>query len=141
MNVFFVTNEAKRLATHLTRNNVYNLLPHAVSSSGKHFTREELYWIARFLIKSEPELVNSNIRDELGEFVTGLIGHVATNYILKLPTDPEDLSSDEFIKYVRDYRWARDPTTIWPGARCGKCDAAGNLLSEYQTEQMDAGES
>ena len=140
MDAVWIRNESRRLAPKLTIENASVILRAATSSSGKALTREELYWIVRYLIESDASLVSSEIRDELGEFVTGLIGHVAADCIVKLKTDPPDLSLSEFVEYVRNYRWARDRRTIWPGELCRKCDCAGNVLPQYSTEQNDARE-
>jgi hypothetical protein len=75
----------------------------------REYTRERLYLIANGLSKLIDELPE-DLTDMLRDYETGLTGHVARESITRLsPNLNEPTNPDDFVAYVRNRRWTKDP--------------------------------
>ncbi len=77
----------------------------------RNFSREQMYLIVNDLAKTEPSLgFPQELVDQIGNFETGLTGRCSRSSIIRLsPALNEPIDHDEFVAYVRNLRWTKDP--------------------------------
>ena len=87
---------------------VANVTDCFVSLGESELSREQIYKLSMAIIRSPKRIVTEEVADEIGEFVTVLVGHCAQSCIIRLGTDPPDLSDEELTSYVRNLDWTSD---------------------------------
>ena len=87
---------------------VENVVTHFLSLNETGMDREQLYRLSMAIVQSPQNMVSEEVEEEIGEFVSVLVGHCARSCILRLRSDPPCMTDDQFVQYVRNVDWSSD---------------------------------